>query len=67
MQKVRFTISKLSRENDSTLIFKHLLEVLNILRNINCIHHVFIFSLPPLSSLPTYGIAYRYLTVTLRF
>ena len=31
IQKVRLTISKPSRENDSTLIFKHLLEVLNVL------------------------------------
>ena len=31
IQKVRLTISKLSREYDSTLIFKHLLEVLNVL------------------------------------
>lgn len=38
IQKVRLSISKLSREYDSTLIFKHLLEVLNVLRNINCIH-----------------------------
>lgn len=67
MQKVRLTSSKPSRENDSTLIFKHLPEVLNLLRNINCIHNIFIFSLPPPYSLPTYGIAYRYLTVTLRF
>lgn len=36
--KVRLTISKPSREYDSTLIFKHLLEVLNALRNINRIH-----------------------------
>ena len=38
IQKLRFTISKLSREYDSTLIFKHLLEILNVFRNINCIH-----------------------------
>ena len=38
IQKVRLTISELSREYDSTLIFKHLLEVLNVLRNINRIH-----------------------------
>lgn len=41
MQKVRLTISKPSREYDSTLIFKYLLEVLNVLRNINCIHNIF--------------------------
>lgn len=38
IQKVRLTISKLSREYDSALIFKHLLEVLDVLKNINCIH-----------------------------
>ena len=30
IQKVRLTISKLSREYDSTLIFKYLLEVLDV-------------------------------------
>ncbi|CUQ08558.1 Uncharacterised protein [Segatella copri] len=38
IQKVRLTVSKPSRKYDSALIFKHLLEVLNVLRNINCIH-----------------------------
>lgn len=37
-QKVRLTISKASREYDSTLFFKHLPEVLNVLRNINWFH-----------------------------
>lgn len=64
MQKVRLTITKPSRENDSTLIFKHLLEVLNILRNINCIHKRFSLN-PHFSS--AYEIAYRYPTATLRF
>lgn len=37
IQKVRFIISKLSREYDSTLIFKHLLEDLDVLIESNCI------------------------------
>ena len=43
IQKVRLTISKPSRENDSTLFFKHLLEVLNNLRNIYRIHNFLSF------------------------
>ena len=31
IQKVRLTVSKPSREDDSTLILKHLLEVMNVL------------------------------------
>ena len=46
IQEIRLTISKPSRESDSTLIFKHLLEVLNVLRNINCIHKFLSFHFP---------------------
>ena len=37
-QKVRLTISKPSREYDSTLIFKHLPEIVYVIGNINWFH-----------------------------
>lgn len=37
IQKVRLTVSKPSREDDSTLILKHLLEDLDVLIESNCI------------------------------